>query len=137
MPEKDKIIVLCVDRDNDIGEKTSFKGPILGRDKILKSANELGLADPEDSDFNALFRAVKVFDELKKRYNAEIAALTGDKNVGIQSDKKISEQLDSVLKKFKADYTILVTDGVEDEHIIPIIQSKVPIMSVRRVVVKQ
>lgn len=135
--KKDRILVLSVDRDNDIGEKTSMDGPIIGRDNVLKAATELGLADPEDSDFNALFQAIRVFGEVKKQYSAQVAAITGHKNVGLQSDKRISDQLDSVLRKFNADYVILVTDGTEDEQIIPIIQSRVPILSVRRVIVKQ
>lgn len=133
----ESILVISVDRDNDVGEKTSIKGPIIGRENVLKTANALGLADPEDSDFNALFQAVKVYDEIKKQYNSEVVILTGDKNVGLKSDKIITEQLDKVISKFKADYTILVTDGTEDDYVMPIIQSKMPILSVRKVVVKQ
>jgi len=142
MEEKDKakeekILVLSVDRDNDIGQKTKFRGPIIGREEVLKASVELGMADPEDSDFNAMFQALKVYNEIKNKYNAELAVITGHQNVGLESDKEISKQLDDVLKKFSADYSILVTDGAEDEHVIPIIQSKIPIMSVKRVVVKQ
>ncbi len=137
MEKKDKILVLCVDRDNDIGEKTSLAGPIIGKENVIKSATQLGLADPEDSDFNALFSTVRMFEEMKNKYNTEIAVLTGDRNVGVTSDKNITEQLNTVLNRFNADYVILVTDGSEDEQIMPIIQSKVPILSVKRVIVKQ
>jgi putative membrane protein len=137
MPEKEKILVLSVDRDNDIGEKAKINGPIIGKENVLKAANALGLADPEDTDFNTLFQAVKVFNKMSGMYNVEVAAITGDKNVGIESDRKISEQLNKVLKKFPADYVVLVTDGAEDEHTIPIIQSKVPILSINRLVVRQ
>jgi putative membrane protein len=141
MPEaskgKDRILVLSVDRDNDIGEKAGMKGPIIGREAILKAAQGLGLADPEDSDMNALYQAVRVWEEVRKKYHAEVAAVTGHRNVGLDSDKMIAEQLGTVMGKFKADYVILVTDGTEDEHVMPIIQSKAPILSVRRVIVKQ
>ena len=135
--KKDKILVLSIDRDNDIGEKTSLKGPFIGREAVLKSAVALGLSDPSDSDSNALFQTIKVFDDLKKQYNTEVAALTGDKNVGITSDKAISDQLNQVMNRFKADYTVLVSDGAQDEQIIPIIQSRMPILSVNKIVVKQ
>ncbi|RLI98427.1 MAG: hypothetical protein DRO99_00730 [Candidatus Aenigmatarchaeota archaeon] len=134
---KDMILVLSVDRDNDMGEKAGMSGPILGRKDVLESAQKLGLADPEDSDMNAVFQAVRMYDDIKDKYTVEVAVLTGHKNVGLQSDKKVSEQLDKVLRKFKADFVILVTDGTEDDHVMPIIQSKVPILSVRRVIVKQ
>jgi putative membrane protein len=133
----DKILILSVDRDDDVGNKTGFKGPFIGKKEVLEVAVAMGLSDPEDSDFNALFQAVKVYDELKKKYKVEVAVLTGHKNVGLTSDKIISKQLDTVVGKFNADYAILVTDGSEDEHVMPIIQAKVPIMSVRRVIVKQ
>jgi putative membrane protein len=134
---RDRILVLSVDRDNDIGEKTNMKGPIIGRENMLKAAQGLGLADPEDSDMNALYQAVRVWEEVRKKYHAEVAAITGHRNVGLESDRKVADQLSKVMGKFKADYVILVTDGTEDEHIMPIIQSKAPILSVRRVIVKQ
>ena len=134
---KDRILVLSVDRDNDIGDKAGMKGPIMGREEILRAAQELGLADPEDSDMNALYQAVRVWDEVKKKYKAEVAVVTGHRDVGLNSDKEVSDQLALILRKFPADYVILVTDGTEDEHVMPIIQSKVPILSVKRVIVKQ
>ena len=67
---KDRILILSVDRDDDVGRKTSHKGPVMGREKVLSVANALGLADPEDSDFNALFQAVRYFDEMKKQFPA-------------------------------------------------------------------
>jgi len=137
MPRKEKIIVLSVDRDNDIGEKTGSSGPIIGKERVMKSAVKLGLADPEDSDFNALFQAIRLADEMKKQYNTEVAVLTGDKNIGVNSDREVTRQLNHVLNKFKADYALLVTDGSQDEHVIPIIQSRVPILSINRVIVKQ
>jgi putative membrane protein len=133
----EKILVLSVDRDDDIGSKTKSRGPIVGKDNVLKAATDLGLADPEDSDFNALFQTVKVYDEIKKSHEAEVAAITGNRNVGIQSDREIDSQLNKILANFKADYVIFVTDGTEDEHVMPIIQSRVPILSVKRVIVKQ
>jgi len=63
--------------------------------------------------------------------------LTGNRDVGIKSDRIIGEQLKSVLSKFRANFVVLVTDGSEDEHVMPVIQSKVPILSVKRVVVRQ
>ncbi len=135
--KKEKILVLNVDRDNDLGEKAGVKGPVLGREKMLDAAVSLGLADPEDSDCNALFQAVKIADELKNKYDTEVATITGSRNVGIESDRIIQKQLSSVLKKFNADYVVLVTDGSEDDEVIPIIQSKVPLLSVKTVIVRQ
>ncbi|MBI4176202.1 MAG: DUF373 family protein [Candidatus Aenigmarchaeota archaeon] len=136
-PKKDRLLVLNVDRDNDIGVKAGVKGPIIGRDAVLAAANAMGLADPQDSDFNAMFQTLRVYDELVKQHEAEVAVVTGDKDVGLKSDRIVADQFSQVLEKFKAEYVVLVTDGAEDSHVMPIIQSKVPILSVSKVIVKQ
>jgi len=134
---KDKILVMSVDRDDDVGQKLNLKGPFMGKDKVLKIATNLNLKDPEDSDSNALFGTVKLFEELKGKYEAEIAVLTGHRNRGIDADREIAKQLLNVLGKKPSDFVVLVTDGADDEHVIPIIQSHVPILSVKRIIVKQ
>lgn len=133
-----KIIVLSVDRDNDLGIKTGIKGPVIGEKNILNAAMELGIADPTESDTNVLFRAIQVYRKLKKEETpCEVVAITGDIEVGVKSDLVISEQIDTVLKKIKAKGVILVTDGREDENTLPVIQSKIPILSIDRIVVQQ
>ncbi len=128
-----KTLVLCVDRDNDIGEKAHIEGPLIGEEANLNAARELGLADPEDTDVNALFEAVKTARIL----GAEVVTLVGDDDVGLVSDEKIAKQLDAILAKFKPESVVLVTDGAEDEQLIPIIQSRVKINSVKTVIVRQ
>ena len=135
--KKERVLVLSVDRDNDIGEKAGIRGPVIGREGVLKAASSLGLADPTDSDSNAMFEAVRLHDSMKKTCHTEVAVLSGDKSVGVESDMKISRQLDSVIRKTRPDSVLLVTDGSEDEHILPIVQSRVPILSVNRVIVRQ
>ena len=133
-----KTLILCVDRDNDLGEKARIKTPIVGREFVLNAGISLLLADPEDSDGNSLFQAVKEYDELKKKgEDVEIAAIAGDKNVGGVSDLIISEQLDTVLKATNPDSAIFISDGAEDEFILPIILSRIKIRMVKRVVVRQ
>jgi len=129
-----KTLVLCIDRDNDFGEKAGCKSPIMGREENLKAAQMLALADPEDSDANCLFAAITTYDELD---DAEIVTICGDKSVGLKSDMKIARQLDEILEKIKPERLILVTDGAEDEYIIPIIESRMKIDVVKRVIVKQ
>ncbi|RLF15018.1 MAG: hypothetical protein DRJ66_05010 [Thermoprotei archaeon] len=134
-----RILILYVDRDDDIGVKAGVKTPIIGRDANLKAALLFALRDPEDSDVNALFAAIQLFDSFRKQegISCEIATIAGDPNGGIEADLRIRRQLDEVLKVFKPDGVILVSDGADDEQVVPIVQSKVPIISVRRVVVVQ
>ena len=133
-----RTLILNVDRDNDIGVKTGVTTPLIGKKALVDSAVKLLLNDPEEADGNALFAAIKIYDsyELEEGEEKEVAAITGSERGGIEADKKLVKELNEVLRRFPADNIILVTDGYSDEEVIPIINSRVPIMSVQHVVVK-
>lgn len=133
-----KTLVLCVDRDDDIGIKTGIKGPLVGREDNLTGAVKLGLADPEDSDTNALLSALSLYDQLvKEGQDTEIATICGDVRVGSVSDLVLTQQLDRVLEEVRPDRVFLVSDGAEDEAFGPILGSRIRIDHVRRVFVRQ
>jgi len=134
-----KILILCIDRDDDIGRKGHIDTPIISRDINLRAASALALADPEEADANAMFGAVKLYDTLSSSNQDEayqVATIAGSESGGIDADRRIVHELSSVLKSFPATGVILVTDGFSDESIMPIIQSRVPITSIHHVVVK-
>ncbi len=134
----EKILVLVVDRDDDVGVKTGIRGPIIGDDANIEAATKLALADPEDSDANTIFAAVKIARELRKEgKNVEIATVTGHKNLGFVADQNINNQLKLVFEQFPPDGIVFVTDGAEDDQVVPIIISYAPIISKKTVVVKQ
>lgn len=131
-------MVLCVDRDDDLGTKTGISGPVIGREENLNASIALGLADPEEVDANTILSGIQLYDDLIKRgMEAEIATISGDTHVGFQSDLILTTQLENVLEVVKPDRAILVSDGAEDEAIYPVISSRVKIDSVKRVYVKQ
>lgn len=131
-------LILCIDRDDDIGTKTDIDTPIMGREDNLNAAVKLGLKDPEDSDTNSIFSALSTYDELKKEgKDVEIATVCGSQSIGYKSDEVLSKEIDEVLKKVNADSVILVSDGAEDEYITPLITSKIEISHVKTVHVKQ
>ena len=49
-----RTLVLTVDRDNDLGIKTAIRGPVVGRPSSPFCTLKLGIADPEESDTNAI-----------------------------------------------------------------------------------
>lgn len=134
---KKRVLVLCVDRDNDLYEKVKIVGPVVGKQANVDAATKLILQDPEEADANTMFEAVNVYDSISKENNAEVVTITGDKSLGYFADREITKQLDNVLRNFRADSCILVSDGASDEQVIPIIQSRVKIDSVKLVVMKQ
>ena len=132
-----KLLVICVDRDDDVGEKTGITTPVIGRDACIEAAQRLALEDPEDADSNAIFSAIKTYEDLiSKGYNAQVVTVTGVTGRGVQADEKIAAEIKSVLKTFHADGSVIVSDGEDDEMVIPIIQNVIPVVSVQRVVMK-
>jgi putative membrane protein len=135
---KRPIIVLCIDRDNDLFDKGGVPGPLIGREKNLQGAISLSLADPEDPDSNAMFYAIKLYDQLNKEGNAvEVVTLTGDRKLGVTADRIVSAQLDRVLLELNPTSCILVSDGVADEEVLPIIKSRIKVDYTKIVFIKQ
>jgi putative membrane protein len=131
-------LVVCVDRDDDLGRKAGVQGPVVGRAEAIDAATRLAVADPEDSDTNAIFAAVSLLDELRGAgEECEVCVLTGSPKVGVLSDRRVAGQFDDVLARVKASSAYLVSDGAEDEYLFPILASRVKIDGVRRVYIRQ
>ena len=132
-----KLLVICVDRDDDLGRKTGISTPVVGRDACIEAAQRLALEDPEDADSNSIFFAVKTYEDLvSKGYKAQVITVTGVENRGVQADEKVASQIKSVLKKFSANGAVIVSDGEDDEMVIPVVQNVIPVISVQRVVMQ-
>jgi putative membrane protein len=132
-----RLLVICVDRDDDIGVKAGVVTPVIGRNACIDAAQRLALEDPEDADSNSIFAAVKTFEDLiSKGYQAEVAIVAGTQNKGVQGDEKIISQVKTLATQFSANGAVIVSDGEDDESVIPIIQNVLPIVSVKRVVMR-
>ncbi len=130
-------LVLNVDRDNDYGEKAGIEGPVVGFEACYNAALKLISQDPEDSDANALFGAIKHYEELLKQgMPAEIALVTGDMDVGQVSDERIGRQLDLLLSDDRFEDVVLVTDGAEDDYVVPLIISRKKMRYVKHIIVR-
>ncbi len=134
-----KTLVLVVDRDDDFGVKAGVQSPVIGVEGCSVAATALGIADPEDSDVNALYAAISIYDDLLKNPDrgVEVALICGNKKVGYKADYEIINEFEEVLRIVNPDRLILVGDGAEDEYVYPVISSRMRIDSVRKVYVNQ
>src|SRR6056297_366844 len=133
------LLVLCVDLDDDLGRKTDVETPVVGRDNVVDAAVALASADPEDSDVNVLFEGVHIADEIDDE-PVEVAAVTGVDAGDVAANRAVGEEVDTVLASLAANEdvrAIVVTDGAQDESVVPVIRSRVTVDGVRRVVVRQ
>src|SRR4030042_6484012 len=137
--EQKRILILCVDRDGDLGAKAEIKTPVVGREANIDAAVALALKDPEEPDANAIFEAVKTYDRLKEDNTdevLEIATISGHELGGVGADRKIVAELGELLRSFSASEVILVVDGYSDEAVLSLIQSRGPVSSLSRIGVK-
>ena len=132
-----RILVLCVDRDDDIGSKGGMETPVVGRDPCINAGVRLAIEDPEDADANAIFAAIKTYEELlAKGYSSQVALVAGKSNRGIEADEKIGLEIQNVLGEYRADAAVLVSDGEDDETVMPVIQTMIPVISIQRIIIK-
>jgi putative membrane protein len=131
-------LVLCVDRADDIGHKTGLETPVAGWEAVRSLVTEVGLADPEDSGVNCLLEALRVARDLRdEREDAVVAVVSGATDSRIGADRSVAAQLDELVDRFDPDSAIVVIDSAHDERLLPVIESRLPIDSVDRVVVRQ
>jgi len=135
------LLVLCVDLDDDLGRKTGIPTPVIGADDVTEAAVALATADPEDSDVNVLFQGVNVHDELAAGGEAvEVAAVTGVDGADVKANRAVGKEVDRVLAELSTGEevsAVVITDGAQDESVLPVIRSRMPIDGMRRVVVRQ
>ena len=138
MPTADeRVLILSVDRDGDLETKTRVRSPVMGRDAVMAAATTLAVSDPEEADANALFAAVKEYDTLRaQEVDCEVAAVCGLEDSGYKADRKIRKEVEALLARKEFSGIVLISDGAEDEQIIPILQTLRPIVSVKRIAVK-
>jgi putative membrane protein len=133
------LLILCVDLDDDLGRKTGFETPVVGRDNVEDAAVALANADPEDSDVNVCFQGIHLHDAIDDE-SVEVAVVTGTAKADVSANRKVGKEVDTVLASLSTGEdvrAIVVTDGAQDESVLPVIRSRVPIDGVRRVVVRQ
>jgi putative membrane protein len=135
-----RILILCVDRDGDLEVKAAVKTPLLGRTANLDGAVSLALKDPEEPDANAMFEAVRLYDRLHNEKQPdevfEVATISGTDLGGVSADRKLVGELKNLQESFNPNEVILVSDGFSDEAVLPLVESRVPVSSVRRIVIK-
>ncbi|MEZ3115719.1 DUF373 family protein [Halobaculum sp. MBLA0147] len=131
-------LVLCVDRADDIGRKSGVRTPVVGWDAVRSLVTEVGLADPEDAIVNSILESLRVARDLEDGgEETVVAVVSGTGESGVGRDRALAGGLDSVLDRYDVDGAVVVVDSAADERAVPIVESRLPVDSVDRVVVRQ
>jgi putative membrane protein len=131
-------LVVCVDRANDIGRAADVEMPVVGWEAVRALVTDVGLVDPEDSHVNSLLEALRVTRELRdENEDAEVAVVSGGGESMVGTDRAVASQMDDLIEQFDADSAVVVLDSAQDERLVPIVESRLPVDAVDRVVVRQ
>ncbi|ADQ67899.1 hypothetical protein C499_16747 [Halogeometricum borinquense DSM 11551] len=131
-------LVLCVDRSNDIGRKAGLPTPVVGWEAVRSLVTDVGLADPEDSNVNCLLEALRVSRDLRdEKEDSIVAVVSGVNDTLVGADRSLAAQVDALVDEYDPESAIVVVDSASDERVVPVIESRLRIDSVDRVVVRQ
>ncbi len=126
-------LVVYVDRDGGI----EHKSPIVGWEAVQALVTDIGLEDPEDSRVNCLLETLHVARDLRDEGEEAIVAVVSGSGDSINSDRAIARETEQLVSQYDPDAAIVVTDSAGDERLVPIIESRVRVDAVDRVVVRQ
>ncbi|MEF8778909.1 MAG: DUF373 family protein [Natronomonas sp.] len=126
-------LVVYVDRGGKIGHD----GPVVGWEAVQALVTDIGLEDPEDSRVNCLLEALHVARDLRDSGEESIVAVVSGGGEGVDSDRAVARQTERLISEYDLEAAIVVTDSAGDERLVPIIESRIRVDGVDRVVVRQ
>ncbi|CCQ34555.1 hypothetical protein HLRTI_001592 [Halorhabdus tiamatea SARL4B] len=128
-------LVVCLDRGGDF---TSVADPpIVGVEAVESLVTEFGVGDPEDSRVNCLLEGLRVARDLESDGEEAVMAVISGRGETVGVSRAVARQTEQLLDEHEPDSAIVITDSTEDERLVPIIESRVPVDAVDRVVVRQ
>ena len=131
-------LVICVDRSGAIGRAANVPMPVAGWEAVRSLVTDVGLADPEDASVNCLLEALRIARDLRdEREEAVVAVVSGTTDAPVGADRSIAAQLDDLVDRYDPSSAVVVVDSAEDERVVPIVESRMPVDAVDRVVVRQ
>ena len=126
-------LVVCIDRDSPVADEC----PVVGSDAVERLIVETGILDPEDSRINCLLEGLRVSDDLEADGDDTVLAVVGGGGDAVGADRGIAGQIEDLVSAHEPDSAVVVVDSADDERLVPIIESRVRVDAVDRVVVRQ
>jgi len=124
-------LVVCLYRGGQLGDT---RPPVVSRSAVEQLVTTVGVDDPEDSRVNCLLEGLRVARDLD---DDAIVAVLSATDEPVSGDREIARQIDELVGSYDPDSAVVVVDSAEDERLVPIIESRVRVDAVDRVVVRQ
>jgi putative membrane protein len=122
-------LVVCLHRGEDIDADP----PVAGREAVESLVTRLGVDDPEDSRVNCLLEGLRVARDIDDAVVA-VVSVVGE---SVTADREVARQVEALVGEYDPDSAVVVVDSAEDERLVPIVESRVTVDAVDRVVVRQ
>ena len=131
-------LVLCVDRLGGLSHGDGADTPLVGQEAVRSLVIDVGTADPENTGVNTLLQGLRVTqDLLESGEEATIAVISGSAESVVTADRAIARQVEELIDAHQPSSAIVILDSPQDEQLLPIIESRIPVDAVDRVVVRQ
>jgi len=128
-------LVVCIDRAGDLVAGTD--PPVVGRAAVESLVVDVGVEDPEDSQVNCLLEALRVARDLDDGGDETVVAALAGTDDTVGADRAIARQVERLIDDHDPDSAVVVVDSAEDERLVPIVESRLTVDAVDRVVVRQ
>jgi putative membrane protein len=126
-------LVVCIDRSSDL----QVEPPVVGWEAVQSLVSELGVDDPEDSRVNCVLEALRVTRDLNDENEDAVVAVISASGDSVSADRAVARQIDDLVAEYDPESAVVVVDSAEDERLVPIVESRVQVDAVDRVVVRQ
>ncbi|WP_267163011.1 DUF373 family protein [Halovenus salina] len=123
-------LVLCIYREDDLDAES----PVVGSEAVEDLVTTVGVEDPEDSRVNCLLEGLRVTRDLDDE--TILAVLSGEGDT-VTFNRSIAAQVDELVATYSPETAVVVVDSAEDERLVPIIESRIAVDAIDRVVVRQ
>ena len=121
-------LVVCLTR-GDIGVDL----PVVGQSAVESLVTTAGVDDPEDSRVNCILEGLRVARDLEEETILAVLA----RSEQVSSERALARQLDELVDEHDPDAAVVVVDSADDERLLPVVESRLPVAAVDRVVVRQ
>ncbi|PSQ13220.1 hypothetical protein BRC98_01880 [Halobacteriales archaeon QS_7_68_65] len=129
-------LVVCIDRGAVIADAAG-ETPVVGERAVRSLVTEVGLDDPEDSRVNCLLEGLRLTRERRDEGETPVLAVVSAPDESVDSDRAIARQIDDLLAARSVESAVVVTDNAADERLVHVIESRIRVDGVSRVVVRQ
>jgi putative membrane protein len=128
-------LVLCVDRGGDFDRET----PVVGREAVGDLVTAVGVEDPENSRVNCLLETLRIARDIQTKGDSDdaLVAVVSGTGESVNIDRDIARQVDALVAEHDLQSAVVIVDSADDELAVPIVESRLRVDAVDRVIVRQ